>query len=672
LVQIAGAINPAAGSYPWNTSAVPNGLYYIYAVVDDGQNTNASYSRWPIIVGPVMEISASPTTVHTIATKSGPNLIYSSPAQAVTVTMTGPPVAWTATATAAADQWVHIENGTGVGSGQFTVSVQNPSNVIGSGVNLTATVTVTSATPGVSTTMQVTLYVKAAGASDAPYGAFDTPMSSATPLAGSFSVSGWALDDIGIDHVEIWRDPVAGETTPTYQGSGPGNGKIFIANPLFVTGARSDIEQAHGDTPFASRAGWGYLLLSWGLWNQGNAPYTLYAFAYDIEGHVVTLGSKSIVVDNAHATRPFGGLDTPGYGSVSSGAFFNFGWALTPNSPAGCVINSDGVLVGIDSGPLAPVTYGSNRPDIFGGFPGFSNGANAGGDYLIDSTTLSNGTHQIGWLVTDSCGRADGIGSRFFNILNGGGSSSLAAVAPVSNPVPAAAAEATTVVALDWNPVRVQRLNRSWHFSYPNSEGTRVVGVGQGERIEVQLPQLEDATYEGHRVLTGVRSALPIGSSLDARTGTFYWEPAAGFLGSFDLDFVATKPGERRSTWIRVVVGPPMRMAIDTPQPWSAVQQPFPVAGWALDLTASDGSGVDTVHVWAYPTDGSVPVFLGVAAIGDARADVGGVYGKQFEEASFNLMASGLRPGSYDLVVYPHRSETNTFDGAQAMRVTVR
>jgi hypothetical protein len=63
-----------------------------------------------------------------------------------------------------------------------------------------------------------------------------------------------------------------------------------------------------------------------------------------------------------------------------------------------------------------PVTSGGARSDIAGFFRGFSNGGNAGGAYYLDLATITNGVHSIGWYVVDSCGRADGIGSRFFRV----------------------------------------------------------------------------------------------------------------------------------------------------------------------------------------------------------------------------------------------------------------
>ena len=66
-------------------------------------------------------------------------------------------------------------------------------------------------------------------------------------------------------------------------------------------------------------------------------------------------------------------------------------------------------------------------------------------------------------------------------------------------------------------------------------------------------------------------------------------------------------------------------MWVDTLTPNSTQTQPFKVAGWALDLGSASGSGVNTVHVWAYPNPGSgqPAIFIGAATYGNARPDVG-------------------------------------------------
>ena len=161
------------------------------------------------------------------------------------------------------------------------------------------------------------------------------------------------------------------------------------------------------------------------------------------------------------------------------------------------------------------------------------------------------------------------------------------------------------------------------------------------------------------------------GSSLDAAEGIFYWQPAAGFLGIYNLEFSLVAQDLSPAVAVRIVVGPSMRMAIDAPAAGATVEQPFLVAGWALDLAATNGAGIDTVHVWAYPTTGGAPIFLGVAATSDPRPDVAAIYGPQFEGSSYHLVAKPLIPGTYDIVVYPRRAATGAFDGAQGVRVTV-
>jgi hypothetical protein len=346
------------------------------------------------------------------------------PAQDVTISFAGASSAWTAVSN---QPWLQLSNASATGSGRLTATIVNPGNVIGGSVSLSATITVTPA-HGANSPFQipVTLTTRQTSAAPVlPFGSFDTPATGSI-VEGSIAVTGWALDDNGIDRVEIWRDLAPGETTPPFRAPGhPGDGKVFIANGVFVADARPDIEGSLGTYPLAHRAGWGYLLLTWGLWSQGNGQFTLHAFAFDKEGNSATLGSKLIDSRNRAATKPFGGIDVPGYGQAVSGSFWNYGWALTPGPNAvdsrTCTITNGNVFVSIDSGTLLPVIYGGQRPDIAAAFPGFSNGSAGGGAFLINSTALMNGTHQIGWLVVDSCGRADGIGSRFFSSLNGSG-----------------------------------------------------------------------------------------------------------------------------------------------------------------------------------------------------------------------------------------------------------
>ena len=78
--------------------------------------------------------------------------------------------------------------------------------------------------------------------------------------------------------------------------------------------------------------------------------------------------------------------------------------------------------------------------------------------------------------------------------------------------------------------------------------GTRVVGVEPGERIELQLPSGE--AYVARQIVNESPPDLPIGSTFDPSAGTFYWQPAAGFLGAYDLECTAGTRIER----VRIIV----------------------------------------------------------------------------------------------------------------------
>jgi hypothetical protein len=230
-------------------------------------------------------------------------------------------------------------------------------------------------------------------------------------VTGAIPVTGWALDNTGVTKVEIYRDPMPGEPTRP-------NGKVYVGDGTFIPGARPDVAAAYPAYPNADRAGWGIMLLTNMLPGQGNGPFTLYAYAYDGEGHTTMLGTKAITCSNATATLPFGTLDTPGQGeTVSGSAYVVFGWALTPQPG---MIPTDGstIQVYVDDVPRGHPVYNLYRADIATLFPGYANTNGAIGYYVLDTTALANGIHTIAWSVTDNLGRATGIGSRFFWVQN--------------------------------------------------------------------------------------------------------------------------------------------------------------------------------------------------------------------------------------------------------------
>jgi hypothetical protein len=87
-------------------------------------------------------------------------------------------------------------------------------------------------------------------------------------------------------------------------------------------------------------------------------------------------------------------------------------------------------------------------------------------------------------------------------------------------------------------------------------------------------------------------------------------------------------------------------------------------------MAASD-NGVDVVHVWAVPTSGASPMFVGVGTVGGPRADVGAVFGASHDRSGYWVTARGLPPGGYILVVYAHSTVSNSFALWQTIDITV-
>jgi hypothetical protein len=126
--------------------------------------------------------------------------------------------------------------------------------------------------------------------------------------------------------------------------------------------------------------------------------------------------------------------------------------------------------------------------------------------------------------------------------------------------------------------------------------------------------------------------------------------------------------GTPRTVTVTVASALPL-MSLDTPAGGSAALKTFAVNGWAIDRFAPGGTGVDAVHVWAVPQNGA-PVFLGAAALGQARQDIANAFGGQFLNSGFSLTGT-LPTGRYRIVAYLHDAMTGSFNLSSFADVTI-
>ncbi len=370
--------------------------------------------------------------------------------------------------------------------------------------------------------ISVALKIKPDSEEMPPFGEFLTPVDGSN-VCSSIPVTGWVLDDIGVQSVKIYREE--GQTLD------------FIGNAVFVDSARPDIEIAYPGYPLSYKAGWGYMMLTNSLPNGGNGVFKFHAFAADVNGNLSDLGVTTITVDNAHAVKPFGYIDTPTQCGIASGKnFVNVGWALTPQ-PNYIPVDGSTIVVCVDGVKLGHPTYNLFREDIVAVFPGYTNSNGAVGKYYLDTTAFRNGIHTLYWDVSDNAGNIDGIGSRYFTIFNTNQGSNMA----VLNDKRPGVSEETPGLLAGFRSVLLKKgYNEEINPReiYDDEEGFIQIQCRELERIEIILKDAPSAYFSGYMIVGEEPRPLPIGSILDAERGVFYWQPGPGFIGKYHLVFI--------------------------------------------------------------------------------------------------------------------------------------
>jgi hypothetical protein len=122
---------------------------------------------------------------------------------------------------------------------------------------------------------------------------------------------------------------------------------------------------------------------------------------------------------------------------------------------------------------------------------------------------------------------------------------------------------------------------------------------------------------------------------------------------------------------IDVNVVPTTLVAFDIPGSGTTVGSSFAVGGWAFDASASSGSGVDALHVWAEPAQGGAFVFLGATTTFEDRPDVGAVFGPGFTHSGYTLTVGSPPNGEWNVFVYARSTVTGQFQPAGPKRITV-
>ncbi|MCP4147541.1 MAG: hypothetical protein GY757_07305 [bacterium] len=169
------------------------------------------------------------------------------------------------------------------------------------------------------------------------------------------------------------------------------------------------------------------------------------------------------------------------------------------------------------------------------------------------------------------------------------------------------------------------------------------IDLVQDGLMEVTLfktsPGTAAKSVKGYLVVGDKLEALPVGSTLDAKKGIFYWQPGPVFQGEFRFLFKSEKLGKEEHLLVRIghrtgkkfqefsrvnadtVLASPFG-EFATPIDGSTVRSSIAVTGWALD-----DDGVSTVQLFQGAGTGGTLNYVGDATFVDgARPDIAAAY----------------------------------------------
>jgi subtilisin len=347
-------------------------------------------------------------------------------------------------------------------------------------------------------------------------------------------------------------------------------------------------------------------------------------------------------------------LDAPASGAMLPTSFNVAGWAIDRAAGSGTGVDAVHVYATPAGGTqtfLGAAKYGGERGDVGDVFG--SRFENSG--FWLTVTGLLPGTYEI---ATHARSTVTGA----FNTTR---SATVTVSGPLSNPIasidgPANGATvgrsfAVAGWAIDREAPSGTGVDAIHVYAFPTRGSPTFLGVGSygGARPDVGGVFGSQFTNSGYALT--VNSSLTAG---DYELAVYFRSTITGAFASAVQTITVREPGDPR-------------MSLDTPSNGASASQPFLLAGWAIDRDAPAGTGVDALHVWAFPADGSPAIFLGTPEYGFARPDVGSIFGPQFTSCGFNLAVKSLADGSYQIVVYARSTVTGSFSQFRVVTVSV-
>jgi hypothetical protein len=367
------------------------------------------------------------------------------------------------------------------------------------------------------------------------------------------------------------------------------------------------------------------------------------------------------VVPGTFAPDPHMAIDTPGPGATLTLPFRVEGWAIDAGHPTGTGVDEVDVWA-FPKGGGAVTSLGSATLGIFRHDIGQLYGARfALSGYRLDVGALGPGDWTIQVFARSTVtGTYNDVQSVDVTVLS---HRAMAVDQPVSGNVLLPFVVEGWAIDQDAPDSMGSGVDQVHVRAKPEGGGT-VIFLGEAtlglERLDVGFAYGNRFRFSGYRLyatasLTPGRYTLQV-SARSALTGA---------LDIREVPIVVLGAGGQN---------PPAsdaRMSVDNPPEGATIGTSFAVWGYAVDLGASSGTGVDRVDVWAVPEDGSNPTFLGHARLGLTRDDIAAAFGERFRPSGYALDVSGLAAGHYAIQVSARSTVTGTFNDVRRVFVVV-
>ncbi|MBE3092209.1 MAG: N-acetylmuramoyl-L-alanine amidase [Chloroflexi bacterium] len=423
-------------------------------------------------------------------------------------------------------------------------------------------------------------------------------------------------------------------------------------------------------------------------------------------------GSNSTASGTYKATKVLVNIDEPKNSQTIGGNFELKGWAVEKsgvNSPEITAVHVyDGPAAGAKN-IVGIATYGIARLDV-AQYYGKANFTNCGFTLGVDSSRLAKGTHvlyvyahneQLGWAYT----------TVKVNILNDGsnvGNQDNSISTPVQGTVETNTTNTTNNSTSNQNYnssgtqkvlINIDSLKNNqqvsgdfelagWAVEQSAMDSTGITamhvydGPANGEQnmlgvATYGIPRKDVADYFGKNNLTNCGFSLTIDSTklkegshtlyiyaYNPNLGWKYVTVAINYNGSSNTSnnnqsttsSSTTNTSTNTNTSYASSGQPKALINVDLPSPKQQLSGDFELAGWAVEQSAMDSTGITAIHVYDGPANGEQNM-LGVAQYGIVRSDVASNFGKaNFTNCGFKLIvnSSKLTNGKHTLYVYAY------------------